>query len=327
VRRNPPSIFLMFAEMAVPLLGAIFLDTNAIAGMIVMVIAHEATGFWEVRYAVTAHEVALIDPHVHSFLEMIRLMAIVCVVSFHWRQFLALFGQGDEPARPLCHRLASRQAAGRLRRHSPADDPAARGASLRRKVPSWPTRQWRPAGTVGGTAARRRSSRAREPALGPRKHCLIAARSRAPECPLASFSVMSTQAPARRAPTGDALPLSTHGQRTSSPVILTTRSPGPGRINVAFVVDRAESGICTTREASANQHDKHELLHTASLICDAHTARRVHVVPFSLPQLDGAPRAPAFRCGRREAPGSPSMTFPQHSSETGERSGVQTGSG
>src|SRR5690242_18849590 len=92
---------LMFAEMGAPLLAAIFLEINAliIAFMIVMFLAHEATAFWDVRYAVTAREVAPNEQHVHSFLEIIPLMAIVCVVSLHWGQFLALFGAGEETAR------------------------------------------------------------------------------------------------------------------------------------------------------------------------------------------------------------------------------------
>lgn len=91
----------MFAEMGAPLLAAIFLEINAliIALMIVMFLVHEATAFWDVRYAITAREVPPIEQHVHSFLEIIPLMAIVCVVSLHWGQFLALFGAGDETAR------------------------------------------------------------------------------------------------------------------------------------------------------------------------------------------------------------------------------------
>jgi hypothetical protein len=54
---------------------------------------------WDVSYATTARSVTPIEQHVHSFLEMIPLMAILCVVSIHWGQFLALFGVGSERAR------------------------------------------------------------------------------------------------------------------------------------------------------------------------------------------------------------------------------------
>lgn len=92
---------LMFAEIGAPLLAAIFLEVNAlvIAVMILAFLLHEATALWDVRYALTAREVSPIEQHVHSFLEMIPLMAILLVVSRHWGQFLALFGLGDELAR------------------------------------------------------------------------------------------------------------------------------------------------------------------------------------------------------------------------------------
>ena len=64
--------------------------------MIVAFLIHEATAFWDVSYATTARTVAPVDQHVHSFLEMIPLMALVSVVSLHWGQFLALFGGGDQ---------------------------------------------------------------------------------------------------------------------------------------------------------------------------------------------------------------------------------------
>jgi hypothetical protein len=91
----------MFAEVGVPLLAAMFLEVNAliIAAMIVAYFIHEATALWDVSYATTARTVTPIGQHVHSFLEMIPLMAILCVVSIHWGQFLALFGVGSERAR------------------------------------------------------------------------------------------------------------------------------------------------------------------------------------------------------------------------------------
>jgi hypothetical protein len=92
---------LMFAELGLPLLAAIFLQINAgiIALMIIAFFIHEATALWDVNYAVTARDVTPIEQHVHSFLEMIPLMAILFVVSRHWEQFLALFGFGAEAAR------------------------------------------------------------------------------------------------------------------------------------------------------------------------------------------------------------------------------------
>jgi hypothetical protein len=92
---------LMFAEIGLPLLAAMFLDVNGliIAFMIVMFFVHEATALWDVSYATTARTVTPIEQHVHSFLEIIPLMAIVSVVSLHWQQFLAVFGAGSEALR------------------------------------------------------------------------------------------------------------------------------------------------------------------------------------------------------------------------------------
>ncbi|TPI45053.1 diguanylate cyclase [Mesorhizobium sp. B2-9-1] len=92
---------LMFAEVGIPLLAAMFLEVNAlvIAVMIVTFFVHEATAIWDVRYATTARTVSPVEQHVHSFLEMIPLMGLVIVVALHWGQFLALFGAGTERAR------------------------------------------------------------------------------------------------------------------------------------------------------------------------------------------------------------------------------------
>lgn len=92
---------LMFAEVGLPLLAALFLEINAlvIALMIVCFFAHQATALWDVRYASTARTVSPIEQHVHSFLEMMPLLAIVLVCAMHFDQFLALFGAGNAVAR------------------------------------------------------------------------------------------------------------------------------------------------------------------------------------------------------------------------------------
>lgn len=92
---------LMFLEMGLPLLSALFLEVNALvfSFMIVLFFCHEATALWDVSYAVTAREVKPIEQHIHSFLEMVPLMALLLVISRHWSQFQALFGFGDEPPR------------------------------------------------------------------------------------------------------------------------------------------------------------------------------------------------------------------------------------
>lgn len=92
---------LMFGEVAVPLLACLFFEIDAlvILVMIAAFFAHEATALWDVSYAVTRRRVSPLEQHVHSFLEMMPLMALLLVCLLHWEQALALFGLGDEPAR------------------------------------------------------------------------------------------------------------------------------------------------------------------------------------------------------------------------------------
>jgi hypothetical protein len=92
---------LMFAEVGIPLLAALFLEIDAlvIALMIGAFLLHEATALWDVSFAVQRREVTPFEQHVHSFLEMIPLMGMVILIAHHWGQFLALFGTGTESAR------------------------------------------------------------------------------------------------------------------------------------------------------------------------------------------------------------------------------------
>src|SRR3546814_7239575 len=71
-------------------------SSDLLALMIAAFFVHEATALWDVSYAVTRRDVAPIEQHVHSFLEMVPLMALYFIVVLHWRQFLALVGVGDE---------------------------------------------------------------------------------------------------------------------------------------------------------------------------------------------------------------------------------------
>lgn len=92
---------LMFAEVAVPLLAAIFLEINGfvIATMIAGFIAHQLTALWDVSFANEKRRIPPIEQQVHSFLELLPLTAIVVVIIFNWQQFLGLFGLGPEVAR------------------------------------------------------------------------------------------------------------------------------------------------------------------------------------------------------------------------------------
>jgi hypothetical protein len=85
---------LMLGEMGVPVLACLFLEINApvLALMIAAFLAHEATAMWDVSYAITRRKVTPIEQHVHSFLEMLPLMATSFIIVLHWPRFLELLG-------------------------------------------------------------------------------------------------------------------------------------------------------------------------------------------------------------------------------------------
>ena len=92
---------LMFSEVAVPLLAAIFFEINAlvIATMITAFIAHQLTALWDVTFANEKRQVTPIEQQVHSFLELMPLIAILIVIILNWSQFLGLWGLGPETGR------------------------------------------------------------------------------------------------------------------------------------------------------------------------------------------------------------------------------------
>jgi hypothetical protein len=92
---------LMFSEIAVPLLAAIFLEINAliIAIMIAGFIAHQLTALWDVAFANDRRYVSPIEQQVHSFLELLPLAGMLIVIILNWPQFLSLWGLGGEAPR------------------------------------------------------------------------------------------------------------------------------------------------------------------------------------------------------------------------------------
>jgi hypothetical protein len=83
-------------EAAIPVLAGMFLEITSpvLALMITSAMLHDATALWDVSYAVTKHEVTPLEQRVHSFLEMVPIMAVSFVSVLHWPQLLALFGIG-----------------------------------------------------------------------------------------------------------------------------------------------------------------------------------------------------------------------------------------
>jgi hypothetical protein len=83
-----------FAEMALPILAAMFLEitSGVVLLMIVCLVLHQATAMWDLSYATQMREVKPIEQHVHSVLEMMPLTGLLLVVALHWNAFIGLFG-------------------------------------------------------------------------------------------------------------------------------------------------------------------------------------------------------------------------------------------
>lgn len=104
---------LMMIEMGVALLAALFFEINALVILIgaIAFICHELTALWDVSFAMRHRAIAPIEQHIHSFLEIIPLMALSLMILLHWPQFLVLLGISSERAdfslhwraQPLAH--------------------------------------------------------------------------------------------------------------------------------------------------------------------------------------------------------------------------------
>jgi hypothetical protein len=94
------SIFhlIMLAQVGVPVCAALFLEINAlvIALIIVALIAHQLTALFDLRYTVNRRFIGPFEQQVHSFLELMPMVAGLLIVILHWPQFVSLFGLGDE---------------------------------------------------------------------------------------------------------------------------------------------------------------------------------------------------------------------------------------
>jgi hypothetical protein len=92
---------LMLTEIAVPLLGALFFEINAliIAAMIAGFVVHQLTALWDTTFASHKRRITPIEQQVHSFLELLPLMAMLIVIILNWSQFLSVWGLGSEAGR------------------------------------------------------------------------------------------------------------------------------------------------------------------------------------------------------------------------------------
>ena len=102
---------LMLGEASLPVIGAMVLEITSpmLLLMFAAVVLHGATALWDVSYAGSRRTVTPLEQHVHSYLEMVPVMATAFVTILHWPELRALFGFGDRPpdwsirrkARPL----------------------------------------------------------------------------------------------------------------------------------------------------------------------------------------------------------------------------------
>ncbi len=90
---------LMLAEVSGPVLAGLFLEiTSPVLGLMIgAFLLHDATALWDVSYAVTRRRISPIEQHVHSYLEMMPLMAIAFLAVLHWPQLTGLIGLAAEP--------------------------------------------------------------------------------------------------------------------------------------------------------------------------------------------------------------------------------------
>ncbi len=92
---------IMMTAVGIPVTMGLLLEVNAltIAAMIGGFLTHEAVSYWDVSYARHRRVVTAIEQHTHSFLEVLPLMALSAAICLKPKQFAAMFGRGDEPAR------------------------------------------------------------------------------------------------------------------------------------------------------------------------------------------------------------------------------------
>ena len=88
-------------ETGIAIAAGLLFEINALILLVMLValVVHDATALWDTKYAIHRRYVGALEQHVHSFLELLPLMAVSFVIILHWPQFLALAGLGSESPR------------------------------------------------------------------------------------------------------------------------------------------------------------------------------------------------------------------------------------
>ncbi len=92
--------WLMFAEVGVPMLAAVFLKVNALLLLFMGAcwIAHEVTTHMDLRLAIATRYVSAFGQQVLAFLDVLPVVAILLLALLHWDQAGALLGLGAAAA-------------------------------------------------------------------------------------------------------------------------------------------------------------------------------------------------------------------------------------
>lgn len=87
---------LMYFEGGIAVLAGLFLEINALMLVLffLLLIAHEATAWWDVSYANHRREITPVEQHIHAFLEILPFLAFALVCILHWDQWTSLFAAG-----------------------------------------------------------------------------------------------------------------------------------------------------------------------------------------------------------------------------------------
>jgi hypothetical protein len=90
---------LQMTSIGIPTLLALVFEVNAavIATAIGAAAVHEALTFWDIAYAEPLRRPEPNEQHIHSFLEVLPIMALTSLLTLHPAQTAALFGRGDRP--------------------------------------------------------------------------------------------------------------------------------------------------------------------------------------------------------------------------------------
>ena len=92
---------LQMTQGGLPALLGLFLEVNAgvLGATLGLLGLHQATAFWDVKYAEGRREVTPNEQHIHGVLENVPVMATGFLMVLHWDQAQALFGLGGDRPR------------------------------------------------------------------------------------------------------------------------------------------------------------------------------------------------------------------------------------